>query len=215
MERSRERILRIIQQSGSANVDTLAGHLGLAPATVRRHLDILQRDGLVTYTEVRKPTGRPEYSFSLTERGHELMPKNYDALLSELLREIGARPAGELDGMSGREVLSDAFETLGKRAGAEYLGRAAHDPVDAITVALRDRDFAPDVTRSSDGLKVKLTNCPFRSVALLDQSVCAFDASLISGLLGIPVRRETCIADGAQCCTYVTAELAKPRSTQP
>ncbi len=209
MERSRERILRIIQQAGAANVDTLSHQLGLAPATVRRHLDILQRDGLVTYSEVRKKTGRPAYSFSLTERGQEVMPKSYDALLTELLQEIGSRRAGDMNGKSGPDVLKDAFESLGRRAGAGYMTRAGNDSVAAVVAALKDRDFGADVARTPEGVRVRLTNCPFRSVARLDQSVCAFDETLISKLLGKPVHRESSIADGASCCEYVTVDFAK------
>ncbi len=209
MEGSRERIVRIIQQAGAANVEKLSRQLGLAPATVRRHLDILQRDGLVTYSEVRKKTGRPEYSFSLTERGHEVMPRSYDALLAELLQEIGSRRAGDMNGKSGPQVLKETFESLGRRAGAEYMARAGNDPVAAAVAALRDRDFAPEVAQTSMGLRVRLTNCPFRSVARLDKSVCTFDQTLITRLLGTPVQRESCIADGASCCEYVTADFAK------
>jgi predicted ArsR family transcriptional regulator len=203
MERSRERILRIIQQSGSANVETLSRRLGLAPATVRRHLDILQRDGLVTYSEVRKQTGRPEYSFSLTERGHEVMPKGYDALLLELIREIGLKKSGDLDGKNGRDVLREVFQALGERAGAEHLAKAGHDAVSALAAGLEERDFGPDVSRLPEGVRVKLTNCPFRAVARADQAVCAFDSNLISRVLGKQVRRESCIAEGDQCCMYV------------
>ncbi len=214
MERSRERILQIIQQGGAANVEGLARQMGLAAATVRRHLDILQRDGLVGYVEVRKPTGRPEYSFSLTERGHEVMPKGYDDLLSDLLREIGSVPAGELDGKSGRDLLREAFEGLGRNAGAAYAAKAVHDPAGALASALTQRGFAPVVTRSDAGVQVKLTNCPFRAVARTDQSVCAFDASLISGVLGQPARRESCFTEGGQCCVYVAAEPAKAAPTR-
>ena len=48
----------------------MAQAMGLASATVRRHLDILQRDHLVSWTEARRQTGRPHYVFFLTENGH-------------------------------------------------------------------------------------------------------------------------------------------------
>ena len=60
----------------------------LAPATVRRHMDILEWDRLVDHTEVRKPTGRPQYSFHLTEKGHDSVTKDYSRLLNELVPAI-------------------------------------------------------------------------------------------------------------------------------
>jgi predicted ArsR family transcriptional regulator len=203
MERSRERILRIIQKEGAANVDTLSRNLGLAPATVRRHLDILQRDGQVSYSEVRKPTGRPEYSFSLTERGHEVMPKAYDGLLAELMRDIASRPAGEFDGKSGPDVLSESFERMGYQSGAGYLARASKEPAAAVIQALSERGFAPQAEETAAGMKITLTNCPFRSVAMSDRTVCKFDSALITRIIGMPVKRDNCVADGARCCVYI------------
>ncbi len=37
---------------GSVTVDELAKDIGLAPATIRRHLDILQRDQLAAFEQV-------------------------------------------------------------------------------------------------------------------------------------------------------------------
>ena len=48
MSVSRDSILAIIRRNDGASVDVLADEVVLAPATVRRHLDILERDGLST-----------------------------------------------------------------------------------------------------------------------------------------------------------------------
>ena len=53
MEGTRLGILTLLQRQ-SATVDQLRTELGLAAATVRRHLDILQRDRLVTFQAVRR-----------------------------------------------------------------------------------------------------------------------------------------------------------------
>ena len=90
MEGTRVRILMTIQRNGQATVEGLAHSLELAPATIRRHMDILQRDHLIAYREVKKPTGRPEYSFSLTEAGHDVLPKDYQRLLSALFKEMAS-----------------------------------------------------------------------------------------------------------------------------
>jgi len=58
-----------LQKQGSDTVDRISMTIGLAPTTILRHLDILQRDQLVAYNEIRKKTGRPEHSFYLTELG--------------------------------------------------------------------------------------------------------------------------------------------------
>ena len=54
MEGTRLRILQLLQRNSCDTVDGLAKSIGLAPATIRRHLDILQCDRFVSFEEVRK-----------------------------------------------------------------------------------------------------------------------------------------------------------------
>lgn len=203
MQSTRERILQIVQQRRQETVGGLARELGLAPATVRRHLDILQRDGLVAFTEVRKGTGRPEHSFSLTDRGHESLPKAYDALLAGLMKELGAMPRADLADRDGRELLDLALSRMGARAARAFGERSHEDPVDAALHALRELDFEPAVERVPGGLRFALSNCPFRSVAMATEAVCSYDTALLKGILGTSVRRASCITRGDSCCQYV------------
>ena len=117
MEGSRFRILQQLQKKTNDTVGGLAGAMELAPATIRRHLDILQRDRLVAFKGVRKKTGRPEYSFYLTEDGHQALPKSYDVLLRLLVDELGQMTATDLAGMDGRSVLETLFTRLSAQVG--------------------------------------------------------------------------------------------------
>ncbi len=113
MSVSRDNILTIIRQNNGVNVDGLAREMQLAPATVRRHLDILERDGLVDHSEVRKPTGRPQYSFHLTEKGHDSVPKDYSRLLNELVSDIKGMSSEALGGRSGDDLLKESLARIG------------------------------------------------------------------------------------------------------
>ena len=88
LEGTRLNVLSILQRQGSITVDQLAQVTGLASATIRRHLDILQRDNLVAFRQVRKKLGRPEYSYFLTEDGQESGYRDYRKLLTLLMSEI-------------------------------------------------------------------------------------------------------------------------------
>lgn len=120
MSVSRDNIMTIIRQRDGANVDGLAKEMQLAPATVRRHLDILERDGLVGHTEVRKPTGRPQYSFHLTEKGHDSVPKDYSRLLNELVLDLKNVSSDGMAGRSGDEVLKESLTRIGEQRAAEF-----------------------------------------------------------------------------------------------
>jgi len=204
MQSTRERILQIVQQRRQETVGGLSRQLGLAPATVRRHLDILQRDGLVAFNEIRKGTGRPEHSFFLTDRGHESQPKAYDTLLAGLMKELAAMPGSDLVDRDGQQLLDLALSRLGTRSASAFATGSQSDPVEAALTALRELDFKPAVERIPGGLRFALSNCPFRSVALATEAVCSYDTALLKGILGTKVRRESCITRGDACCQYVS-----------
>ncbi|MFW6174294.1 MAG: helix-turn-helix transcriptional regulator [Chloroflexota bacterium] len=200
---TRDQILEILQRRETQTVLGLAGELGLAPTTVRRHLDILQRDGLVTFTEVRKGAGRPEFSFSLTEPGQEHMPKRYEQLLSGLVSRISRMSADEISGKSGAEVLDEALTELADDAIHEH-GAAPGGGLEALVEVLRERDFAPEVSDIGDDgtVSISLMNCPYRSVAVDNPSICQNDTALMERMLQAPAERVACITRGDSCCTY-------------
>ena len=202
MEGTRGKIVGIIQQDGAATVDGLSKRLGLAPATVRRHLDILQRDRIVTFVQVRKKTGRPEYSFSLTETGHEALPKGYDVLLGELVGELGGLDSDAVDARSGTELLHLILTRMGERAAAGYR-RGKGDAIETLRAALDDWQLTPELEQREGALHIRVLNCPFRSVARSHKIVCTFCRSLISAVAGSRLRQEAGIALGQQHCSYV------------
>ena len=206
MEGTRLRILQILQKSGNDSVERLAKSIGLAPATIRRHLDILQRDRLVAFQEVRKKTGRPEYSFYLTEDGQEALPKDYDLLLNMIIRELSELGADETRGRNGEEILELLFQRLSgkvwKRYEAEVSGKDLGFRLSALMDLLKQGDFFPEAEVVGGTLRIKLLNCPFRSVALQNKAVCSFDANLISTMLDVDPTREACIHDGDAGCMY-------------
>tara|TARA_Y100001934_G_scaffold280869_1_gene388779 strand:- start:247 stop:573 length:327 start_codon:yes stop_codon:yes gene_type:complete len=101
---------------------------------VGRHLDILERDGLVAHSEFRKPTGPPQYSFHLTEQGHDWVPKDYGRSLTELVYQIKNIPTSESSDQSGSDMLCDSLTQIGAWHAKEY--PQGRDPVEALTKAV-------------------------------------------------------------------------------
>ena len=210
LQSTRNHILQIVQTRHGETVAGLARELGLAPATVRRHLDILQRDGFLKYEEARHGAGRPEHVFSLTDAGHEQLPKDYDALLSELVAELASLSEEETTGRSGEELVEHAFANIAQRAVEPYIKDAGADPIEALGQLLTDRDFAPELEVTESGIRVTLNNCPYRLAAKDNPTICSFDTGLISGVLRSEARREACIRLGDECCSYVVADVRIP-----
>lgn len=201
MSVSRDSILTIIRRNDGANVDDLANEVDLAPATVRRHLDILERDGLVDHVEVRKPTGRPQHVFHLTEKGHDSVPKDYSRLLNELVQDIKSIPSHGLEGRSGDEVLKESLTRIGKKRAAEY-GRG-RKPLEAIQAAFEAGGYDSIIESNDDGLKIRITNCPYRRASAEDNIICTVDRAMVQSLLGDGVKHQVSIAERANECVYL------------
>ena len=212
MEGSRFRILQQLQKKTNDTVGGLAGSIGLAPATIRRHLDILQRDRLVAFEEVRKKTGRPEYSFYLTEDGHQALPKSYDLLLRRLVDELGRMTASDLAGMDGRSVLEVLFTRLSAQVSGPVQRESGSASLNERTASLLDvldtEEFLPEAEFVDGRVQIKLLNCPFRTVAMANDAVCDFDSKVITSVLGLEMSRTSCIHDGDPCCIYESGPTA-------
>jgi predicted ArsR family transcriptional regulator len=201
MSVSRDNILTIIRQKSGVNVDELATEMDLAPATVRRHLDILERDGLVDHTEVLNPPGRPQYALHLTETGHDSVPKDYSRLLNELVQDIKGISSDGLGGRTGDEVLKEAFSRIGVQRAENY-GRG-RKPVDAVRAAFEDGGYDPIIELDDDGLKVRVTNCPYRKASAEDSIVCTVDQTMMSNLLGDSVEHTVSMSPRNNECVYM------------
>ncbi|MBM3925780.1 MAG: ArsR family transcriptional regulator [SAR202 cluster bacterium] len=205
---TRLQILNLLQEKGEASVGQLAEDLALASATVRRHLDVLLRDRLVEYHQVRKSLGRPEYAYTLTEDGQEVLPKHYQDLLSDVLLEMSKLTPEDTMGRDGRALASLVFSRLAEKITQPYQEQDLEPRLAALLDILAKGDFSPDVERLNGGVRILLHNCPYRSVAQSQESVCFFDESLISNLLKAPVEKEQCIRIGHKSCCYI-ASLGK------
>ena len=196
---TREEILAILRRHDRMGVEDLARELGLAGATVRRHLDVLQRDNYVAVTQVRGHTGRPRHLFSLTEAGSELFPHHYVRLTQRLLGEIVGLDATETVGRSGGQIAALVFEKMADRIAEEYAPR-----VEGVTLLDRARSAAalvadegidfevvPQGGTGSGAEVVQLfgRGCPCTRLAVsAPDEACDHDRRMLERVLGVTVR---------------------------
>tara|TARA_B100000315_G_C14357220_1_gene486770 strand:+ start:101 stop:754 length:654 start_codon:yes stop_codon:yes gene_type:complete len=201
-------ILAILRREGSVTVDGLAREIGLSSTTIRRHLDILQRDRLVSFEPVREKSGRPAYVYSLTDDGHESGYRDYKNVLSLLLSEIAGLSARDLSDKDGKELLDILVARVGDQASWPYLLPALSSneaKVAKLEQALTDRGYSPELTQRDGQLEIRLGNCPVRSVACSEDGVCFVDNRLIANILGVEPVKESTIRGGHTSCLYFAA----------
>ena len=186
---TRDAILTILRRHDGRSVDDLATELGLAGATVRRHLDVLLRDGHVSVTQVRGKTGRPRYAFSLTEAGAELFGHHYVRITRRLLQEVAALTAEETASRHGEEIAELVFAKLSERLVAEYGPRVAGETIEerarAVAALLEEEGFDFELGGENGELRLLGRGCPCRRLrGGLEGAGCGHDRELLAALIG-------------------------------
>lgn len=225
---TRERVCREVLGRGPVTATELATILGLTPAAVRRHLDGLLAEGLVTTWESgdtgRRGRGRPARRFVLTDAGHSAMATDYDDLATaalQFLAEVAGedavrqfattraghlaaryRPAVEAAGTDPQrraEALAQVLTTDGYAATSRPLaGTSVH-----VTGKVPGKATAGKVAAAEDvaGTQLCQGHCPVQHVAERFPQLCEAETEAFSALLGVHVQRLATLAHGAHVCT--------------
>ena len=202
---SREEIINLLRTRGRVHADELASQLGVSKQCVRKHLDVLERDGYVEHNRERGERGRPAHVYRLTAKADQLFPKRYDLFAKAVLQQIGA--------VWGTRGLNTVFcgcanEMIGRlRPQLENLGFDAR--VRRLAELLDEEGYEAEVERLADGSYLLTEwNCPLTEVARDYRQVCERELEVYRELLGTEVFRESRIMGGASRCAY---RVLKPR----
>jgi len=205
---TRERILVLLRRHGRLTAPQLADLLALTSVGVRRHLGLLERDGLVTAESSKPKRGRPAAVYRLTDAGLETFPRHYDEVAREALAFLKRQDAA---------VLSQFLAWRNERLAASYArrvdGATLAERTEALAEVLSEQGFMAEVEPAPDGEGLRLCqhNCTVEHLATELPDLCASEAKLFERLLGSPVQREATIVDGAvRCVTRVHPEARKP-----
>jgi predicted ArsR family transcriptional regulator len=175
---SRVRVLEALRGNGSATVSELAELVGLAPNTVRLHLDQLV-DAQLVIRERGEPTGRGRprqiYSAVLDADVSEGAYRELARLLAETLASVG--PAAESAAMAtGRAWGSE----LVAQSPAAESGPGGDSDREQVVALMDDLGFEPRL--AEDGAAVEMHHCPFHQVAQQHSDVvCGLHLGLMQG----------------------------------
>src|SRR5262245_50978983 len=151
------------------SVGRLAGELEVSKVCVRRHLVLLESDGLVTFEEERHDRGRPRFIYRLTEKAGCLFPQIYDEFAKDVLAQIQRNFGAEA---LQRILKSRADELIGQLKG-KLTGQDFDERVKSLTGAINAKGYLADVRRMKDGgYRLRHLNCPTESVAVAYPQVC-------------------------------------------
>ena len=192
----------------------MAERLSLTPAAVRRHLDALEGEGLVSVSERppygpvgRRGRGRPAKVFSLTDAGRGQFPQDYDSLATEAMRHLEA-----VLGSAGlQDFARQRTEALVGRHRARITAAPASQRTRILAEALTADGFAASVEPAPGGHGDQLCqhHCPVAHVAAEFPQLCEAETAAFAELLGTHVQRLATIGHGDHVCTTYVPHLTE------
>jgi predicted ArsR family transcriptional regulator len=195
---TRGKIVSELRRRGSASATDLARSFGLSPNAVRQQLMVLERDGLVAETSVRRGPTKPTYEFSLTPDADKLFPQAYDKMLTAVLRE--------LRNQFGAAGVTQVFDGLSRRAiERARLAVTANEPeakVAQLTEMLRKSGVIAEYSLIDGGFALHEHNCPYSSAAKEHPEVCQVIHQVIDETLGGEHSQTESLAHGGKECRF-------------
>jgi predicted ArsR family transcriptional regulator len=199
---TRQRVKSSILKHGPSTAAELATRLGLTPAGIRRHLDVLLSTGHVQAREQRvygaRGRGRPARVFALTDAGRANFYSAYDDLANsalEFLSETGGPDAVTRFAQSRIAAVEDRYRDNVTKAGPETT------PAEALAAALTDDGYVASTLPSAIGEQLCQHHCPVAHVAEQFPQLCEVETEMFSRVLGVHVQRLATIAHGDGVCT--------------
>jgi predicted ArsR family transcriptional regulator len=198
LDSTRGQILSLLRTK-PRTVNDLAAALNLTDNAVRAHLISLDRDGLVQRQGIEPGFRKPHVSYGLTADAEQVFPKAYGPLLNHFLETVSKRlTSRELNASMrevGRTVAREFIEALPKET------RAA--PLAGALAVLKELGGAASLQEENGKQFICGNNCPLSAVTAQHPEACMIAESLLTELIGVPVKERCIHGTRPRCCFEV------------
>lgn len=198
---TKDRILELIKRKVTLSVNDLTDQLDITHMAVRKHLAGLEKDGLIKSVGIKQPMGRPVQLYSLTEKGENVFPKNYEGITLEFLKDI--------EEIHGEKSVQHLFKKREVRLTQEYLRRMKKDSLPEkmkeIVQIQNEKGYMASAQQIDEHSYVLIEhNCPIYSVAQEYKMACRCETEMFKNVLETDqVQRSSCKTDGDDHCRFV------------
>lgn len=182
---SRVRLLDALRASERPlDARELAAACGLHVSTVRFHLEVLSKAGLVcSHSESPGTRGRPRLLYGPASVGDTGGPKQtgYQVLATVLAAHWAKTPAQRAQRAERAGWAMAREQGLRPRSSPKL---TAEESVAQISALFAELGFEPELAREGQDLQIRLHACPFRAVAQEHpEVVCSMHLGLLRGAL--------------------------------
>ena len=209
---TREAVARSVLENGPSTAVVLGERLGLTPAGIRRHLDLLVTDGVLEakdpHSALSRGRGRPSKVFVMTDSGRQQFEHSYDDLAVAALKFISAQSGEHMV-----QAFADSRAEDIKRKAEVALAKRSHKS-EALATFLTEQGYAASIEVRANGEQLCQHHCPIAHVAAEFPQLCEAETEAFSQLLGTHVQRLATIAHGdGVCTTFIPNNIKKNPAT--
>ncbi len=180
----------------------LAARYGLTPNALRRHLKVLEEDGVVRYQREVRGVGAPVFAYRLTDAGEAVFPRRYASVLASALEALQS----ERGARSVARVLTREWDALAADAAPVLNGLPLSERVQLVAELLTSRGYmAEGEVLDKERATLRIHNCAMCEIALQFPEACEVEARQLARLLGGSVVRREHRLGGAALCSYDVA----------
>ena len=214
-DRTRDAVARLILERGPQCAADLAEALQLSPAAIRRHLDALEAEGLVTEGRARQTgqrgRGRPARAYALTDAGRSAFPHAYDDLATTALRYLRETGGDQAVTAFAEHRATELAALIGDDVAAAGKNASNATRAEAMARALSAHGYAATTETAAAGTQICQHHCPVAHVAAEFPALCEAETRAFESVLGTYVQRLATIAHGdGVCTTHVPSQSPAP-----
>ena len=202
---TREAVARSVLENGPSTAVVLGERLGLTPAGIRRHLDLLVEDGVLEardpHSALSRGRGRPSKVFVMTDRGRQQFEHSYDDLAVAALKFMSAQSGEHMIQAFANSRAEDI-----KRKAESAIAKRSHKS-EALATFLTEQGYAASIEVRANGEQLCQHHCPIAHVAAEFPQLCEAETEAFSQILGTHVQRLATIAHGDGVCTTYIPKL--------
>ncbi|HET8624279.1 MAG TPA: ArsR family transcriptional regulator [Gemmatimonadales bacterium] len=204
-ETTADRIMSLLRRR-AMTVDDLASELALSGNAIRPHLAVLERDGLVQRSGMRRGTSKPARTYVLSREAELRYSRAYAPVLTELLHVLArSLPPGEFTRLM-REVGRGLMTNRPRPTGT------MRQRVEGASALLNELGGMARVEKQNGGLVIRSDGCPLAEATLRHPEACVAVESLLTEFAGLSVTNCCDRGETLRCCFEVGAAPPRRRS---
>ena len=204
----RAELLVALKKAQPLTAQELGSQFGLTANALRRHLKVLEEDGLVQYRREIRGVGGPVFAYSLTDSGEQLFPRSYATVLTTALEALRTTEGGSA---AVSRVLEAEWSALAGEAAPLLESLPVHERLSLVAELLTSKGYMAEAqvvhAEGSDGVgepvgTLRMHNCAIRAIAERFPEACAVEAEMMERMIGAPLQRGAHRLTGCVRCEY-------------